>query len=128
MNKNLKDKTLDELEQIVIEMGQRKYLAEYIFHFIHAKDATDTSQITPLSKDFRGRLAEQGYYISQLSILRKLTDKDGTAKYLFALGDGSLIETVLLMDSPREINLDKHYAFPPKPVVLWVAPSVLPQG
>jgi 23S rRNA (adenine2503-C2)-methyltransferase len=108
MNKNLKDKTLDELEQIVIEMGQRKYLAEYIFHFIHAKDATDTSQITPLSKDFRGRLAEQGYYISQLSILRKLTDKDGTAKYLFALGDGSLIETVLLMDSPREINLDKQ--------------------
>jgi 23S rRNA (adenine2503-C2)-methyltransferase len=105
MNKDLKDKTLGELEQIVVNLGQKKYLAEYIFHFIHAKDATDISQITPLSKDFRGRLAKQGYYISQLSTLKKLTDKDGTTKYSFALGDGSLIETVLLIDSPREIDL-----------------------
>jgi len=105
MNKDLKDKTLGELEQIVVNLGQKKYQAEYIFHFIHAKDATNISKITPLSKDFRGRLAEQDYYISQLSILKKLTDKDGTIKYAFALGDGSLIETVLLMDSPREIDL-----------------------
>ncbi len=113
MNKDLKDKTLSELEQIVVNLGQtcgelvepKKYLAEYIFHFIHAKDATDISKITPLSKDFRGRLAEQGYYISQLSILKKLTDKDGTTKYAFALGDGSSIEMVFLMDSPREIDL-----------------------
>jgi 23S rRNA (adenine2503-C2)-methyltransferase len=102
MNKDLKNKTLDELEQIVVEMGQRKYLAEYIFNFIHAKDAIDIAQITPLSKDFRGRLAEQGYYISQLSTLKKLTDKDGTAKYLFSLSDGNKIETVLLMDGRRK--------------------------
>lgn len=31
MNKDLKDKTLSELEQIVVGMGQKKYLAEYIF-------------------------------------------------------------------------------------------------
>jgi 23S rRNA (adenine2503-C2)-methyltransferase len=102
MNKDLKNKTLDELEQIVVEMGQRKYLAEYIFNFIHAKDAIDIAQITPLSKDFRGRLAEQGYYISQLSTLKKLTDKDGTAKHLFSLSDGNKIETVLLMDGRRK--------------------------
>jgi len=108
MNKDLKDKTLDELEQIVVEMGYKKYLAEYIFHFIHVENTTDIAQITPLSKNLRGQLTEQNYYISQLSTLKKLTDKDGTTKYSFALGDGSLIETVLLMDSPREIILNRQ--------------------
>ncbi len=105
MNKDLKDKTLDELEQIVVGLAQKKYLAEYIFHFIHAKDATDISQITPLSKDFRGRLAEQSYYISQLFILKKLTDKDSTTKYVFALSNPprqTRIETVLLVDGRRK--------------------------
>jgi 23S rRNA (adenine2503-C2)-methyltransferase len=90
-------------------MGRKKYLAEYIFHFIHAKDAADISQITPLSKAFREQLIEQGYFISRLEVLDKLTDRDGTAKYVFALSDrgrdahgtGSRIETVLLLDPDK---------------------------
>jgi 23S rRNA (adenine2503-C2)-methyltransferase len=100
MSKDLKEKTLAELEQIVVSLGQKKYLAEYIFHFIHVENATEIMQITPLSKAFRKQLTDQGYYISQPAIADKLTDKDGTAKYIFTLGDGSRIETVLL--DPRE--------------------------
>jgi len=102
MSKDLKDKTLGEIEQIVLGMGQKKYLAKYIFHFVQVEGATEISQITPLSKNLRNQLAEQSYYISKLSILKKLTDKDGTIKYVFALGDGSQIETVLLMDGSRK--------------------------
>jgi len=102
MSKDLKDKTPDELEQIVESLGGKKYLAGYIFHFIHTKDAEEIFEITPLSKAFREQLAGQGYFISQLSILSKLTDKDGTAKYAFSLGDGSQIETVLLLDGKRK--------------------------
>jgi len=98
MNKDLKDKTLSELEQIVVGMNKKKYLANYIFHFVHVEGATEISQITPLSKDFRGQLAEQGFYISQLAIQKRLSDKDGTVKYVFALSDGCQIETVLLCD------------------------------
>jgi len=101
MSKDLKDKTPGELEQIVESLGGKKYLAGYIFHFIHTKDAEDISEITPLSKSFREQLAGQDYFISRLSILNKLTDKDGTAKYAFALGDGGRIETVLLLDGTR---------------------------
>lgn len=102
MNKNLKDKTLRELEQIIVDLGGKKYLAAYIFKFIHVEDATEISEITPLSKTVRGQLVEQGYHISQLSVSNKLTDKDGTAKYLFELGDGNQIETVLLLDDKRK--------------------------
>jgi 23S rRNA (adenine2503-C2)-methyltransferase len=102
MSNDLKDKTLGELEQIVVELGQKKYLAGYIFHFIHVEDAGQISEITPLNKTFRERLAGQGYFISRLSILDKLTDKDGTTKYAFVLGDGELIETVLLLEGKRK--------------------------
>ncbi len=102
MSKDLKDKTLSEIDQLVVEMGQKKYLAKYIFHFVHVEGATEISQITSLSKAFRSQLAEQGYYISQLTIQKKLADKDGTAKYVFLLSDGSKIETVLLSDDHRK--------------------------
>ena len=101
MSRDLKDKTTGEVEQIVESLGGKKYLAGYIFHFIHTKDAEEISEITTLSKAFREQLAGQGYFISRLSILTKLTDKDGTAKYAFALGDGGRIETVLLLDGTR---------------------------
>jgi 23S rRNA (adenine2503-C2)-methyltransferase len=101
MSKDLKEKTLAELEQIVIGLGQKKYLAEYIFHFIHNEAATEIAQITPLNKAFRSQLTDQGYYISQIALANELTDKDGTAKYVFTLGDGSRIEAVLLLDDER---------------------------
>jgi 23S rRNA (adenine2503-C2)-methyltransferase len=112
MNKDLKEKTLSELEQIVVGMNpaprrgvgmkQKKYLGSYIFHFIHVEDAAEISQITPLSKTFREQLAEQNYYISHLETHNILTDKDGTVKYVFGLGDGNRIETVLLLDGTRK--------------------------
>ena len=101
MGKDLKDKTLGELKQITESLGGKKYLAGYIFNFIHTKVAEEISEITPLSKSFREQLAGQSYFISRLSILNKLTDKDGTAKYVFAPGDGCRIETVLLLDGKR---------------------------
>ena len=101
MSNDLKDKTLHELERIVIDLGGKKYLGAYIFQFIHAEGAAEVSQITPLSKAFREQLRTQGYYISRLTVADKLTDEDGTAKYLFELGDGLRIETVLLLDGKR---------------------------
>jgi len=103
MSEDLKDKTLGELEQIVAGLGRKeKYLAGYIFHFIHAKDAADILEITPLSKNLREKLIVQGCYISQLSVIDKLMDKDGTVKYVFTMEDGSQIETVLLLDGKRK--------------------------
>ena len=102
MDKDLKNKTPDELEDIVENFGQEKYLAQYIFTFIHVKDAGEISNITPLSKTFRAHLAGQGYYISHLNTVRTFSDPDRTVKYLFELDDGQRIETVLLQDGKRK--------------------------
>jgi 23S rRNA (adenine2503-C2)-methyltransferase len=101
MDKDLKNKTLSELEQLVIDLGQKKYQAKYIFSFIHALDVPDISQITPLAKDFRKQLTDNGFYISKLNTIETFNDPDGTVKYLFELPDRCRIETVLLSDDQR---------------------------
>jgi len=101
MNHDLKDMTLEELERIVVGLGQKKYLAGYLFKFIHAQDGRDLSALTTLSKAFRAQLAEQGYFISQIKVANCLSDPDGSAKYLFELADGERIESVLLPDEDR---------------------------
>jgi len=101
MSKDLKDRTLSELEQIVTAKGRKKYLAGSIFSFIHSAGVEDISKITTLGKDFRAELVEQGFFISRLSVVRRLTDPDGTIKYSFGLGDGNVIESVVLIDGRR---------------------------
>ena len=101
MTGDLKDKTLHELEQVISELGGQRYLAKYIFSFIHGQGVSDINAITPLSKGFREKLIKDNYFISQLRIADRLVDRDGTTKYLFELGDGNRIETVLLPSERR---------------------------
>ena len=101
MEKDLKSKTVAQLERLVTGLGQAKYLAGYIFSAIQARGVNDISAITTLSKSFRAKLVEEGCYISKLEIVDKLTDPDGTVKYVFGLPDGGRIESVLLFDDDR---------------------------
>ncbi len=101
MEKDLKSKTLAELERLIAGLGEKKYLAGYIFSFIHMRGVPSISEITSLSKSFRGRLTSKGYYISKLEVIDKLTDPDGTVKYVFGLPDSNKIESVLLFDDDR---------------------------
>jgi 23S rRNA (adenine2503-C2)-methyltransferase len=102
MSKDLKGKTLDELKRLAVDLGQKAYRAEYIFRFLHAKNARAISDITPLSQAFRRELDEQGYFVSQLRTLDCPTDPDGSRKYLFELADGERVESVLLRDAQRQ--------------------------
>ena len=101
MSKDLNDKTLEELERIVVELGQKKYLAGYIFKFIHVQNGGDISSLSTLSKAFRAQLVEQGYFVSKLKIVERLSDPDGSTKFLFELSDGERIESVLLPEDKR---------------------------
>jgi 23S rRNA (adenine2503-C2)-methyltransferase len=101
MEKDLKSKTLEELEELAAGFGQKDYIAGYIFSFIHAKAVKDIDSITTLSKSFRRLLTEEGYFVSHLKTIDKLTDPDGTIKYVLGLPDGQRIESVLLSDDSR---------------------------
>ncbi len=101
MDKDLKDKTYSELLEIVASHQQKPLCSQYLFTFIHQKDATEIDAITPLPKAFRQQLADEGFGISSLDPLDQHDDPDGTIKFVFGLGDGARIESVGLKDGDR---------------------------
>jgi len=99
--KNLKNMTVSELADIITAFGGKKYLASYVFNFIHSCFAESIEEFTTASKDIRKKLVQAGYYISRLNTIEKLYDPDGTSKYLFEMPDGERLETVRLTDAGR---------------------------
>lgn len=101
MDCDLKNKTRTELAELIRQFEAKRYLAEYIFSFIHAKDTADIADITPLSKTLRARLVQAGCYISALTLIDRLYDPDGTVKYVFTCPDAVRIESVLMPTENR---------------------------
>lgn len=86
---------LNEIEDLVEELGEKKYRAAQIFSWLY-KGAGDFSQMTNLSKPFIAKLKGKAV-IKKITIEQKLVSLiDGTIKYLFALDDGEKIESVFM--------------------------------
>ena len=87
---------LEQLQQLMEQWGEPKFRAKQIFAWLHEKQVTDFTQMTNLSQTFREKLQTETK-ISALDMVEKLVSKeDGTRKYLFALENGSVIESVLM--------------------------------
>ena len=92
---NLKDLTFEELKDFVVSIGEKPFRAKQIFSWLH-KPVKSFDEMTDLSLSLRKKLAEVDY-VSTLKIVKKLESKiDGTKKYLFELGDGNRVESVVM--------------------------------
>ena len=95
MKKNIKDYNLDELKNLMIELGEKPYRAEQIFKWIMQENVTSFDDMTNLSLDLRQKLKDK-FDLHIFKILQKQESKDGTKKYLFDVLDGNAIESVLM--------------------------------
>ena len=93
--KNIKDFNLDELKQEILSIGEKTFRAEQIFKWLFVEKVKSFDEMTNLSLDLREKL-KANYDICNFEILNKLVSKDGTIKYLFDIGDGNAIESVLM--------------------------------
>lgn len=93
--KNIKDYTLEELKQEIQNIQEKPFRAEQIFKWIYEEKVKTFDDMTNLSLQLREKLKEN-YNMCNYDILRKQEAKDGTKKYLFDVGDGNAIETVLM--------------------------------
>ncbi len=92
---NLLDFTLDELKEYVSGLGLPKYRAAQIRKNIY-KGVFDFFKMTDLPVETRQQL-DKVAHTGRLEVVRKLESNiDGTKKYLFDLGDGNVIESVLM--------------------------------
>lgn len=95
MKQDIKSMTLAEMTQALKDMGQSAFRAKQIYTWLH-KGVTDFEEMTNVSKELRAKLDET-YYITAPKVARKQkSQKDGTVKYLWELGDGNCVETVLM--------------------------------
>ena len=92
----IKSLSLAQLKNIVTEMGEKAFRAKQIYEWLHQKQAESFDEISNLSAAFREKLKER-CVLTTLKMLEVQTSKiDGTQKYLFALPDGNVVESVLM--------------------------------
>ena len=92
---DLKNLTLAGLEKFLQGQGKERFRATQIFKWIFQQDAHTFEEMTNISKDLRKELAETSF-ISNLEPEAVEEGSDGTRKYLFNLGDGNGVESVLI--------------------------------
>lgn len=93
---DIKSMTCEELAAWLKDMGQPAFRAGQIYQWLHEKQISSFREMTNLPAGFRRQLEE----LCELVVLRqedrKISAVDGTRKYLFRLGDGNVIESVLM--------------------------------
>ncbi len=94
--RDIKSFTLTELETAMRELGEKPFRARQLYQWMHEKLAGSFDEMTSLSKELRRKLFEQFLYVSLKPVCEKVSKFDGTRKYLFALEDGHVIESVLM--------------------------------
>jgi len=94
---NILDKTLNELQAQFTERHWPVFRAKQLFAWLHKKVTFDFDLMTDLAKESRAELKTL-YAIYLPTVKKVVKSRDGTKKYLFALKDGKLVESVLLKD------------------------------
>ncbi|MBR3840181.1 MAG: 23S rRNA (adenine(2503)-C(2))-methyltransferase RlmN [Erysipelotrichales bacterium] len=88
--------SLESLENLMLEMGEKKFRAKQIFMWLYRKRVTSFEEMTDIKVELQNKLKER-FVIDPLTVREKQVSKDGTTKLLFELQDGSLIETVMMI-------------------------------
>ena len=96
---DIRSLTRDELVAHVKEWGHEPYRVEQLLNWLYANRATDWDVMTNLPLKLRNKLKEN-LTLHVLELVRKQGASDATQKYLWRLGDGALIESVLIPANP----------------------------
>ena len=80
--------------------GEPQYRAVQLFNWVYRQKVTDFSLMTNLKEEFRAKLAET--FTFPVSAIRdRQISSDGTRKYLFEVGNGDLVESVMIKQPAR---------------------------
>lgn len=91
---DIKAMTLEELTESIRQMGDKPFRAKQIYQWLHQKLVTDFDEMSNLSKLLREKMKEQFTLTALQPVDVKISQIDGTRKYLFRLADGNVIESV----------------------------------
>lgn len=90
---DLKSLTLDELKIWMKEHGEPVFRAGQVYKWFHDKGVRSYDEMNNVPKSLKNKMLDEGE-IGTVRIVDVQVSKDGTRKYLFALNDGELVESV----------------------------------
>lgn len=93
---DIKSQTLEELKKTVEALGEKPFRAKQLYEWMHVKLAESYEEMTNLPKTFREKLRGSCTLTTLTALEVQTSQIDGTQKYLFALHDGNVVESVLM--------------------------------
>lgn len=92
----LKGMSLEELQEFVESLGEKKFRAAQLFSWMYAKGAQTFDEMTDISLEFR-KVLSATVSLGNIEVVRtSVSSSDGTTKFLFRLEDGLMVESVLI--------------------------------
>lgn len=85
--------TLEELQDLVKELGQPAFRAKQLNEWIHDKNVCSFDEMTNLPAALREKLSERFSFNVPVELVKQVS-KDGSRKYLLQFSDGASVETV----------------------------------
>lgn len=91
---DIKALTLSELKKEMDKIGEKAFRGQQLYEWMHVKLARDFDEMTNLSKTFREKCKQLYSYTALQAVQIQESKLDGTKKFLFALADGNVVESV----------------------------------
>ena len=91
---DIKSLSLEQLKEELKARGQKAFRAAQMYEWMHVKLVRSFDEMTNLSKDFREKCKEWYAFTSLNPVQVQESRIDGTKKYLFALSDRNVVESV----------------------------------
>ena len=83
-----------EMEELALSLGEKAFRGKQLFQWVHDKRVENFDEMSNLSALFREKLKEKYTISGVIQVEKQISGKGDTAKYLFALEDGNVIESV----------------------------------
>ncbi|MBP5159108.1 MAG: 23S rRNA (adenine(2503)-C(2))-methyltransferase RlmN [Lachnospiraceae bacterium] len=87
---------LTELKSFMKDRGEPAFRADQVFDWMHKRHAANADEMTNIPKSLKEKLFADGRVNPLTEVECLCSGSDGTKKYLFALPDGNVIESVLM--------------------------------
>ena len=100
--RDLRSLNAEEAEDLLSGWGYKPYRAKQLLGWLYKQSVGSIEEMTDLPQGLRQQLAT-AFSFQPLELAREQCSQDGTVKFLWRLGDGQLIESVLI---PASIGRD----------------------
>ncbi len=93
---DIKSLDMEHLTSYMVSIGEKPFRAKQLYEWMHQKLAPDFNEMTNLPNSLKDKLVHLTEFTCLSVVEEKISKIDETRKYLFALSDGNVIESVLM--------------------------------